>query len=664
MFTDYYSAMDRYYGRLQPSDVPSAPSHPVEVSGLGPAEIGTSTNPMQHQVSAFAAKIREGAGRIELSFIGAGKSNSQQPSPEAFGVRDREDIRALAEINKIKTSVHASVHAGGLSGLGREGFSGEARQNVLKEIERAVQFASEATKGGAIVFHTGEWQRPMSEMKYGGLKFSGYDDEKDKAPKIVVDDRTGEIMPVRKDHLVYEPKFYTAKEYQGGKFVGRRDKNGNTVNADDWIDIDGNAIKRIWVLDEKKVEQLFERVPIFLEGTTNFDVRPVDFKEYEKQAEEFSKEGKNVTAEELFFKSQLAINVLQAKGQSLYHAQRYSQYREAREAAQKALEFYKQMDKSLPDDQKWKLMTQKGYLADINQFAPPKNIPIPDYLQEQVKRLTDEMRHVHESSAHADATAKQTIDRMNHIKRIEEYGLAKTAETVARAGLMAREYYLAHKKDLDEPLFVAPENYRPEQYGSHPEEIRDIVMKSREEMAKRLRNQHPGMSKEDAAAEAKKHIGATVDIGHFNLWRQFYQGDPKDSPEQRHKKFEKWALDETEKLAKEGIISHIHITDNFGFDDEHITPGQGNAPVKEFLKRMEKHGVKGMIAEAGSFNGTTVMHDTWSLMGSPVYGIGRAPSTFRGVHQQHFGYHNPSAYIVGAYSPSNEWRLWTEVPFE
>ena len=33
-------------------------------------------------------------------------------------------------------------------------------------------------------------------------------------------------------------------------------------------------------------------------------------------------------------------------------------------------------------------------------------------------------------------------------------------------------------------------------------------------------------------------------------------------------------------------------------------------------------------------------------------------------HQAHFGYGAPSNYIVGAYAPSNEWKLWSEVPFE
>ena len=171
-----------------------------------------------------------------------------------------------------------------------------------------------------------------------------------------------------------------------------------------------------------------------------------------------------------------------------------------------------------------------------------------------------------------------------------------------------------------------------------------------------------GYSDEEAKRKAKEHIKATIDIGHFNMWRQHFVAEGK-SPAERDKEFNKWLLKQTEKLAKDGILGHVHLTDNFGYDDEHLTPGQGNVPMKDFIKKMEEAGLKDFIVEAGSYNATTTLPDTWGLMGSPIYSTGRMP-TFRSMHEQHFGYHNASTYIVGAYAPSNEWRLWSEVPLE
>jgi len=671
MMTDYYHALDRDYGRLDPSDSPSRPGATVDGISLGPQEIGTSTHPMQHQVQSLGAKIREGASKIELSFLGAGKSNAQQPSPEAFGAKDRRDIRELAEMNQIKTSVHAPLHGESLAGLGKEGFSGEARQHVLEEIERAIHFSSEATKGGAVVFHTGEWQRPMSEIKDRSgaqAQFLGFADEREKAPVMVVDERTGNIQAVRKDYYVYEPKFHTAASYEkvlGKKLVGNVDgKTGLKVEAEDWVDMDGHPIKREWLLDDKKAEELFNRVPVWNKEGNNFDVERVDFAQFEDQAEKLSKQmGKKVAPEVLFWRTQLSNKVLQAKGHSLFYARGYDDNVKQRDAILKAVEFYDQLDKSIPEEEKWKLMTQEGSGLGhaVDSVIPPKNVRISEFLKNRLDDVNNNMRHIHESSAASDAQAREALDQMNRMRTVEEYGLDKSAWTIAQAGLKAFQYTKAHQKDLNEDIYVAPENWRPEQYGSHPDEIRALITTSRKQMTQQLVKE--GHSEDEAKKLAKNHIKATVDIGHFNMWRQHFQAKPGESVEQRDKRFDKWMLDETEKLAKDGILGHIHLTDNFGYDDEHLTPGQGNVPMKEFIKRMEKAGIKDMIAEAGSFNGTTVMQDTWALMGSPIYSTTRTPS-FRSMHDQQMGYHNPATYIVGAYSPSNEWHLWSEIPLE
>ncbi len=663
IFGEYYHSMDKDYGYLEPTDISPDPRTPVETSGLGPQEVGTSTNPMAHQVQSFSEKIRAGASKIELSFLGQGKTNSQQPGPEAFGNRERRDIRELAEMNEIKTSVHASWHTGSLAGFGREGFNEQLREQAIIEIEKAIHFAAEATKGGAVVFHTGEWNRPLTELSGG---FEAYPHEKEKTPIVVVDSQTGDITAVRRDQLVFEPAFYTAKEYEPEikkKLVGTIDKNGNKIEADDWVDIDGTAIKREWVISKKEdeIERLFNRMPKWNQKKTKFDVDRRNFKYFVKEADKIKeKTGEEITPEELFYKSQLADHVSQAKGQSLYYAQYYERHRTEREAAKKALEYYEKLESSLSPEEKWKILVQKRLVQ--SDLVPLKNMLPSEYLKEEIKQAEDQMRYVHEGSASADARAREAMDRMQRVTTVENYGLKKTSETIADLGLKAMRYTDAHRKELNEPIFVAPENWTPEQYGSHPDEIRKIVEESRDKMAQQLVGKE-GYSKEEAKEKAKEHIKATIDVCHFNTWRQHFNKKDDETPQERDKRFNKWLLDETKKLAKDGIIGHIHLTDNFGYDDEHLTPGEGNVPMKDFIKNMEAAGLKDFIAEAGSFNANTVMQDAWAFMGSPIYSTGRFP-TFRSVRDQHFGYHNPSTYIVGAYAPSNEWRLWSEVPME
>ncbi|KYK27105.1 hypothetical protein AYK26_00195 [Euryarchaeota archaeon SM23-78] len=669
IFGEYYHALDRDYGEIEPADIPPEEGQPLETSSLGPQEIGTGTNPMMNQLQAFSAKIREGASRIEFEFMGAGKSDSQRPSPEAFGTKERQDMRALAEINEIKTSVHAPVHSQSLAGLGEQGFSDQARQMAIKEIERAIHFAGEATKGGAVVFHTSEWSRPLSDIqeRTGEKLFKGYKEEEEKAPVIVVDSQTGNINAVRKDYLVYEPDFHTAKSYEevlGRKLVGAVDsETGEKIAADDWVDVNGGLIKKEWILKEDKAERLFDRVPIWNKDNTNFKVKPVRYTDFIEQAKKLEeKTGEKIAPELLFFKTQMAAKVLRAKGSSLFYARDYENSREIRDAAKKVLNFYEKLEKNIPEEEKWKIMTQDDTLRHyLGNLAPPKNMLPSEYLKQVIKKQTDNMRHIHEASAAADADAKEALDQMRRMQTIKDYGKHKVAQTIADAGRKAMIYTDQHRKELNEPIFVAPENWRPEQYGSHPDEIRELVKESRKKMQEQLRRE--GYSEEEAKKKAKEHIKATIDIGHYNMWRQYFEARDDETPAQREKRFNKWLLEETKKLAKEGVLGHIHLTDNFGFDDEHLTPGQGNVPMKEFIKNMEEAGLKDFIVEAGSYNPTTTMPDTWALMGSPIYTTTRAP-TFRSVHEQHFGYHNPSTYIVGAYAPSNEWRLWSEVPME
>src|SRR5689334_3007333 len=119
-------------------------------------------------------------------------------------------------------------------------------------------------------------------------------------------------------------------------------------------------------------------------------------------------------------------------------------------------------------------------------------------------------------------------------------------------------------------------------------------------------------------------------------------------------------------MVDKKILGHIHLTDNWGYDDEHLTPGQGNAPTKEAFKMLEKAGFKDFITEVGSFNANTILPDTLAELGSPNYmsGRGMPGMSFGRTRHGHFGMNAPPNYIVGGYAPSNDFRLWSEVPLE
>ncbi len=613
----YYTPMDRDYGNLG--------------NDLYISNIGTSVNPTIHQTQALKAKIFEGAGVAEFEFMGTGKGNKQAFTPESFGKRERQDMRELAEYNKIETSTHASPNAGPLSGFSERGFDDKQREGTLKEIKKAIDFAGEASTGGPIVFHTGEWQRPISEA-YGKKGFKGYPEEEKRATIILADKRTGEFVSgIRKDEILYEPVYKTNEKGE-------------------WVDINGKVIPR-----DAPPERLFQRVPTWNPEGTDFKIKAVKWDEFERRAEEWNKKHPDQpkTPAEMFVRTKLENQILTAKGSSLYHAQYYERTKKARDKALEALKIYEQIEKATSEDEKWRLKEQLSLSMGhplIGKVVPPDAKYPSEHLKKFIKEQEDNMRFIHEASASADAQALELIEKLENLGTVEDVGITRTADTVARAAVFAMEKNKQHP-ELKQPLFVAPESYDPKMYGSHPDEIRKIIQDSRKSMVNQLTGPRYKYDKQKAEEIAKKTIKATFDIGHINTWRQFFERNPGESLEHLDKRFNKWVINESKKLAKEGILGHIHLSDNFGFDDEHVTPGEGNAPIKEFIEEMKKAGLKKFIVEPGSFNPLTALPDTWSFLGSPVYSVARPaiPNTWTDIHHSYFGRTARPFYIVGEF---------------
>ena len=655
-----------YYGRVDElnEDISFSATEPAKLDENGEPlipddavnfttkDVGVTTNPMGNTLQSLKQRITEGTGRIEFSFLRGGKGSAQSPNPETFGKAERTDIRELLKVNDMKTSTHAPVHADSLAGFGEGGFNNLARANALKEIKRAIDFAGEATKGGAIVFHLHEWQRPLSQIDDGKAKFRMYEEEDTESPLIAVDKRTGKaIEAINKNRVIHRPIYITAKDKN---LVGKKDSRGNTLKENDWVDIDGNLIPR-----NADTKMLFNRIPKFTEDKKNFEIENITWDKLQEITQDHNKglpEEQHLEPEEMFVKIQTETKILQQKGSSLYYIKDYDRFEDAYVEAKELIDEYNRIKDTYSDDRK--------YLADVWLKSKTNNKTITiEALHRQLEGAKDSMRHVHEASSAADVQAKELTEIYESITSAKKYGLSKTADTIAKAGLYAMDVYRNNKDKygLEDPIYVAPENWDVKMYGSHPKEYREAILKSRERMVELLKKRN--VSEKEAKKLAANHIKGTLDIGHMNMYRYYFESDPKDSPEERDKKFNKWMLDETEKLVKEGIVGHIHLSDNFGYDDEHLTPGQGNIPMKEFLKRMEKHGINDLIIETGSYNISTAQADTMAHIGSPLFGPNRIMRQ-NNVHQGHFGYQAPGFFIAGAYVPSNEWKAWSDVPLE
>jgi len=229
--------------------------------------------------------------------------------------------------------------------------------------------------------------------------------------------------------------------------------------------------------------------------------------------------------------------------------------------------------------------------------------------------------------------------RQVDVKRLvptEEFALEKTKQTIGNAAFMA------YKKFGEKAPVISLENFFPNTAFSRAESMKKLVEESRKAFVEKAKNE--GYSESEAKAIASKLIGVTWDTGHINLIRKYGFGDD----EQGHfdsKKFGKFMADEAKTIAP--YVKHVHLADNFGYNETHLPPGMGEVPFKEILRELEKAGYSGKnIVEAGNFVAQKMGLPTPYVLeafGSPLYAAQASP--YWNVMKQTSGY--PGAYFGG-----------------
>ena len=674
-------------------------------------QVGTSTNPFQHQTEALKARIFHGASRVEFSFFGAGKSNKEQPSPEAFGKRERIDMRQLAEYNQVETSTHASVAINGLSGLEQGRFSDEKKKSSVDELKRAIEFAADATTGGAVVFHTGEAQRSMNTTFNG--EFQLYKEEAGREQHYIASRRqkgivseirenTKQYLPVKKldrdgnpviikdetgkpifDELTGEPLYEYQKDEKGGILLQEKYFKQYKLEYLDnkhhlLSDQEKDELKK---LDKKNLREE-DKISELKKIEDNVIKR---IRSQNKDTDFFRLESKEAAMD--FHKRQQLMQIQYQLSMARSYEQDYEKALKDYEKIKKSYNYYKDLKNKLPADE-WEKLKRTG---DPSGFVPPDTIDPLEHLEKNLRssesRLEQTMDMVKSGKGRAleimsDFNLKDTLHngQMKDFVAAEDFARERATSAMAEAAIFAMEkteqkIREGDKKIKANPIYISPEAWQPETYGGHPDELKKLVLEARKNMSDELQRVK-GFSKHKADEAAQTHIKATLDIGHMNIWKRYYVKKEGESQESYDKRFKNWMLEKTKDLTKNKIIGHVHLSDNYGYNDEHLTIGDGNAPVKEFMKIMKDAGIKEFIVESGSFNPMIALPHSWEFLGSPIYNVfrpGFMDQTWsdgivdKGFHHSYFGKTEHPRYIMGDLSPSEEYKgapFYTGTPLE
>jgi len=640
--------MDREY--FESNDIASMqPSDRIE-RPISVAEVGQSVIAGRGKgdfIQTVTSAIRAGAGVIELQ-PGPGEGEPGA-AIEDYGTEKRQELREIAKASGVElSSVHVSPQViGNVSGINyqQRRFSEEERFREVSEVKKAIDMAADVG-AEAVVVHTGEFPRTIYD-KY--RDFKQYTGEEEDAIYHLVDPTTGRIIEsVADKQEVWMP-------------IPKKDKYGNEMFL---LGEDGKP-----VIDEFTEE----KIPIFeYDEKGNVKTQKLKFRDFKEEKLKQGWKMNDIVKD--FFKMQQQAEVSHALGSAREYEKHYFKGLEERDRILKALEFFKKIKEHVPKE-KWVAEYRKKVPGGL--FLPDEVVDPVDYFRDLLNENERNIAYGRELAISGRKQARMYMDAVKKAVPIEEFGKDKSMQSLAELGIMAMNK--THERGLKKDIFVAPENIFPEMgYGSHPDELIELVHGARKKMVEELRKKYPGMSEARARKEAEEHIKATFDTQHMGMWRKHFIPKPGETEEQTDKRFNKWYMDQVKKLQKAGVLGHIHLVDGFGYGHTHLPVGSGVHPIPEAVDYLKKKGFKGkMISEGYAEGDRRMLTKMWEALGSPITrerqimtgGLAPSPpgmtTAWTNIQEGYFGRTQTPYYHFGEHSPDpNEWTLWSGVRLE
>jgi hypothetical protein len=322
------------------------------------------------------------------------------------------------------------------------------------------------------------------------------------------------------------------------------------------------------------------------------------------------------------------------------------------------------------------------------QVAEGLEIPKKEFIEKkekEIKRIINERDSYLEYVRSSQAQIRKMEEDMKNTVPVKEVAMVRSADTLGQAGVIA--FDTTKEKKLHNPLCMAPENINPQEFGSHPDEMVELVEVARKRMVELMtspkitdvkgrpveRNPyyHEGISKQQAEKLAADHIKVTLDTQHLNMWRRHFERKAGETEESRDKRFNKWYVEQVEKLADKGVIGNIHLVDGMGLGHTHLPAGQGTFPVAEALEKLREKGYRGPISSEGHGEGPErQLTAAWEAVGKPTglyFAATQRAQSWTDVENSYFGSaKRPPGYIVGDFAKqiSNDFTLWSGIPLE
>lgn len=703
--------------------------------GIGASMLGNYQDP----VAGFQADIRKGMGHIEFNpaINGQGMKSFSKITGEK-----RRALREIKKVNEATIGTHADSNVFGLTGFDtqRYSFSEDRRHQNVAKIKEAIDFAAEVSEGGAITFHAGDFLRPIDGTNFGkGVDFSKSKEQKDMVLGII-DETSNEFVResmVRPEESLtvavkdpehkikmegfsdrYSVPGFKPLEKENGELDVSTKTFGNFRQYAAWLyDHDENYKKEVdkklngnLVINNKgekdKPNEISDYRALELAAKQKF-IDDNKFQLLTTANNQFSQIGKQQREVEKLKKAldDAIEKSIEDDGEIYYIPKdmRTSDVKPISKSKLKASASSRDIEVDEESDE-WRshisnfIAVKNGKFIDENGNETSKghfNIEgfyAGDYNLDHLDNRLNEIKFLKKN------VQSQIEDRFQKLgfkddlkdskyKTISEMSQEQNKKSFGELGSLLYEKNKMLEKQGKDKMYFAIENIFPEHYGATPEELLEIIKTAKGAMSEELVREGRVGSKKDAKKIADQSIKATFDTGHLHMWKKHFRRKDKESDKDYDKRFNKWALEETKKLIKAGVIGNVHLADNFGHEDDHLSLGQGTVPIQEYMKMFDKARADGKITGKFSVEGgfdqgdNHGVHEAWKQSGvqifrsqdatdkwvnledNPGHGYGFSQLT----DNSNYNAGNKPYFVFGKYAPSqdpNDWAPWDEMGLE
>ena len=542
-------------------------SHYLGQQGLVSAgQMGITINPgVADQLGELSRALNAGTIPVEVGTL-------DMKLFETIPKEHWDEMRRKAKLAGSKLSLHAPLIDP--AGFGERGWNETQQELSKRQLQMVVDQAANLSKGSKeaipITIHPSNYQ---------GTTWNKTKDGKEISQMIVVDKESGQLRPI-------EPEV----RYKLG---GGEKSNPSQLGP---LETKESAEKMLEVANHMQWEKELDKALYEKESASKTldEIFPYVKERYFQRAflgNEPSKKDPN--EEKLFKRVEVAKAHLDDARLSLNNsfekAYKYAQDEEKKKKLRKISDNFrreigywtKEEEKKMSEKEKMKMLAKQ---TDLQNQAK--------VIQETTEAL------------------RQEKFNPNMLQRVEEFAAGKAAETFSDMAL--HSYDVAKKNKIATPI-ISVENLYQGLAFSQPDDLKNIVDGARKSFANKLvKERH--LSESAAKKRAEEIIGMTFDVGHLNMSKK-YGFEDKD------------LVKEAEALKQ--YVKHVHLTDNFGYNDVHLPIGMGNVPVKELLTALGDNGKRARkINEVGGWLNafkTSPYKQLLEAAGSPIYSSGTGP---------------------------------------